>query len=477
MPSLLILVPLIGIIILNLPIGNVMRRLAFWFALGLFAVQIALAVWHYPLFHGHAAQSFDYIFKMALSVDHLSFIMLLSIGIVSLATLCVTRDTISDEKERSTFINLLIITSIGMSGIVMVRDLFSMYVFLEITAMASFVLIAFKKDGLALEGAFKYLILSAIATVMMLSSIAILMLISPDMTFGALRAAIGGSGQSKVVIIAMVLFICGLMIKGGLVPFHAWLPDAYTAAPAAISVLLAGIVTKAAGIYTLVRVVVSVFGFTPAVKTVLLAIGAMSILIGALVALTETNLKRMLAYSSISQVGYIILGLASATPLGIAGAAFHIFNHSIFKSLLFVNAAAVEKRLGTCDMDRMGGLSEKMPYTGATSVVGILSAGGIPPLAGFWSKIMIIIALWQSGNIAYSVLAILAGVLTLGYLLIIQRKIFFGRLADGLEGLREARPEVVVASVALAAITIAAGVLFPLFYIRFLEPVKGLFIR
>jgi multicomponent Na+:H+ antiporter subunit D len=477
MTSLLILVPIIGVIALNLPFGSFMKRLAFWFALGLFLVQTALAICHYPLLQAHARAGADYIFKFGLAVDHLGFIMLLSIGIVSLASLLVTRDTITDTSERFKFINLLIITSIGMTGIVMVRDLFSMYVFLEITAMASFVLIAFRKDALALEGSFKYLILSAIATVMMLSSIALLLLVSGDMSFAAIRSAVTASQNSRVVVLAVGVFICGLMIKGGLVPFHGWLPDAYTGAPAAISVLLAGIVTKAAGIYTIVRVVASVFGFTPTVQAALLAVGALSIVVGALVALTESDLKRMLAYSSISQVGYIILGLAAGTPLGAAGAAFHIFNHSIFKSLLFVNAAAVEKRLGTCDMDRMGGLASKMPYTGTTSVIGILSAGGIPPLAGFWSKIMIIVALWQSGNIAYSVIAILAGILTLGYLLIIQRKIFFGRLAGGLEALTEARPEVVVASVVLAAITVGAGVFFPAFYSNFVEPVKEIFIR
>jgi multicomponent Na+:H+ antiporter subunit D len=321
------------------------------------------------------------------------------------------------------------------------------------------------------------MILSAVASVMILSSIALILLVAPSTSFSAIHDALAQSANSKLIVLAMGIFICGLLIKGGVVPFHGWLPDAYTAAPPAVSVLLAGIITKSAGIYTLVRVVSSVFGFTEMTKAILLALGAVSVLVGALAALGQNNFKRMLAYSSISQMGYIVLGFATGTPLGIAGAVFHIFNHAIFKSLLFVNASAVESQLGTNDMDKMGGLAAKMPYTGTTSLIGILSAGGMPPLAGFWSKIIILIALWQSGSHAYCVIAAMAGVLTLAYLLMMQRKVFFGKLRDGLQETQEARVGVVAAAVILAAITIAVGLLFPAVFNAFAEPVKELLIK
>ena len=477
MPSLLILIPLFGIIILNLPFGNLMRKAAFWFAFALCMIQIALAITHYPLFWGNELEKMDFFFRINFSLDHLSFVMLLCIGIVTLASLLITRHTIFDEKERFKFINLLIITSIGMSGIVTVRDIFSLYVFLEITAIASFILIAFEKDVYGLEGAFKYMMLSAVASVMILSSIALILLVAPSTSFSAIHDAVRQSADSKLIILAMGIFLSGLLIKGGLVPFHGWLPDAYTAAPSAVSVLLAGIVTKAAGIYTIIRVVGSIFGFTDTVKAILLALGAISVIVGALAALGQNDFKRMLAYSSISQVGYIILGFATGTPLGIAGAVFHIFNHSIFKSLLFVNAAAVEAEAGTSDMDKMGGLAAKMPYTGITSLIGMLSAGGMPPLAGFWSKFIIIIALWQSGNHTYCVIAALAGVLTLAYLLMMQRKVFFGKLREGMQDLQEAHTGVVAAAIILAAITIGVGLLFPAVFKAFAEPVKELLIK
>ena len=470
--------PLFAIMVLNLPFSkDRMRKAAFWFAFAFFIVQVLVAIFHHPIFWGYEIEKIDAFFKVSFSVDYMSFIMLLCIGIVSLASLAVARYTIYDEKERFKFINLLIISSMGMSGVVMVKDLFSLYVFLEIIAVSSFIMVAFEKDVLALEGAFKYMILSVIATIFMLLSIALLLLVSGDTSFSAIKTGLKGAGDSRIIIFAISMFLCGLFIKGGLVPFHGWLPDAYTAAPAAVSVLLAGIVTKAAGIYTLIRVVTSLFGFDGPTGSILMALGAISILTGAFAALRQTDFKRMLAYSSISQVGYIILGFGTGSALGMAGAAFHLFTHSIFKSLLIVNSAAVGAKVGTSNMDRMGGLSEKMPITGATSVIGFLSASGMPPLAGFWSKLIIMIALWQSGHYAYFMIAVLASVITLAYFLLMQRKVFFGKLAEGLEGLQEAGPGMLAASCILAAITIGAGVFFPAVFNKFILPVKDLLLK
>jgi len=333
-PSLLILIPLFGVIALNLLFaGNGrLKGMAFAFALGLFILQIAVAIFHHPVFWNNSLERIDSFFNVSFFVDHLSFIMFICIGMVSIASLFVARYTMPDENGRFKFINLLILASLGMSGIVMVKDIFSLYVFMEITAVSSFLLIAYPRSLESLEGAFKYLVLSAVATVLMLSSIGLLLLISGSTSFSAIAAAIGDSRNSALIVFAIGLFICGLFIKGGLVPFHGWLPDAYTAAPAGVSVLLAGVVTKAAGIYTMIRIVTALFPYDKAVNSVLMLIGTISIFIGALVAIGQDNFKRMLAYSSISQMGYIILGLGAGTGLGIAGAVFHLFNHSIFKS-------------------------------------------------------------------------------------------------------------------------------------------------
>ncbi len=320
----------------------------------------------------------------------------------------------------------------------MLKDLFSLYMFIEVTAVASFILIAFQRDTNALEGAFKYIILSATATIMMLLSISIMLMVVGDTSFAAAGSAVRQSQGNPLVIVAIGLFICGLLIKGGVVPFHGWLPGAYSAAPAAASVLLAGIATKTSGIYALIRLTTSVFANNESVNHILLLAGVISILVGAFAAMGQSDFKRMLAYSSISQVGYIILALGCGTNLAIVGAIFHLFNHSIFKSLLFVNSAAVEKQSGTTNMNKLGGLGTKMPVTNATSLIAFLSTAGVPPLAGFWSKLIIVIALWQNGLYAYATIAVLASVLTLAYLLMMQRKVFFGKLAEGLTNVKEA---------------------------------------
>lgn len=469
--SLLILVPLLLLILFNLPLQGVMKRVAFGITLLFLAGQLVLALNPAWLLALDKVNPLAQLFPVQLAIDNLSLVMLLAIAIVSLTALFVAKSGIACDGQRFTFINLLLLTVIGMDGVVMVNDLFSLYVFLEITGAASWILIAFHGGKFALEGAFKYLLLSAIATVMMLSAIAVFMLITTSTTFADVAQAIKLSPAKTVSLVGIMLFLGGLFIKSGLVPFHGWLPDAYASAPNAVSVLLAGIVTKTTGVYTLIRLVTNVFGFTPALTNVLLVVGLLSVLIGALAALGQSDMKRMLAYSSISQVGYIILGLATNTVLGLAGAVLHLFNHAIFKSLLFVNAAAVEEQTGTCDMDKLGGVANKMGWTGFTSAVGFLSTAGIPPLSGFWSKLVIIIALWQTHHYAYATLAILASLLTLAYFLSMQRRVFFGQTLVSLENIKEAKAWLVWPALLLAFITIGIGVLFPKLINTLLFPV------
>ena len=167
-------------------------------------------------------------------MDHLSFIALLSIGIVSLSSLTVGRYIINSSDDMFNFINLLMIASIGMTGVVMAKDIFSLYVYLEVTAVSAFILIALQKESLALEGAFKYIVLSSIASILMLSSIALMVIVSGSTSFNAVRDALSLSHTSFIAGIAVAIFMCGLFIKGGLVPFHGWLPDAYMAAPSPV---------------------------------------------------------------------------------------------------------------------------------------------------------------------------------------------------------------------------------------------------
>lgn len=464
MSALLLIVPLGAVLVFNLPFAF-LRKGVIPFGVA-FAILQAWAVLFYP-------QELAVPVLLPLAVDGLSRVMLLAIAIVVAVTLFIGRVTVKDEIARCNFANLVVLALIGMNGVVLCADLFSIYVFVEIAAVSSFILIAAEKSRAGLEGAFKYFVLSAAASIAMLTAIALIFLFSGSTGFSDVAATFGRADGKPLVLLALALFIGGLFIKSGLIPFHGWVPDAYSSAPAAVSVLLAGIVTKTTGVYVLIRLVMDVFGFSAAVQNILMLAGALTLLGAAFAALVQTDMKRMLAYSSISQVGYIILSLGTGTPLGIAGAVFHLFNHAVFKSLLFVNAAAVEKQTGLRDMNAMGGLAEKMPLTGAASVIGLLSTAGVPPLAGFWSKLVIILALWQAGHYAYAAIAVLVSLITLAYFLIMQRRIFFGLLRPGFEKVAEAF-EMAFPTVLLAAITIAVGLIIPFIKGTFILPLTGM---
>ena len=474
MSALLIFIPLAAVLFLNLPAHKLLVRLAFWVGALLCLAQAALvihvpaSVWNCPCCPITGA------FHIAPGVDDLSRVMYLAIAIVGFVTLLAGRYAMPDSGKRFNFTNLVILALAGMNGLVTATDLFTLYVFLEITAVASFILIVFNDEKNAYEGAFKYLVLSAAATAMLLGAIGLLMIVAGDLSFASIASVIKTDSGNPLLMLAGALLLGGLFIKSGLVPFHGWLPDAYSSAPAPASVLLAGIVTKTTGVYALIRLA-GVLHLTigPAQKLILI-VAALSIVVGALAALGQSDFKRMLAYSSISQVGYIILGLGIGSPLALAGAAFHLFNHAIFKSLLFINAAAVEKQTGTRDMDKLGGLSDRMPVTGATSVIAFLSTAGIPPFSGFWSKLIIITAAWKAGFHAYALLAVLASVITLAYFLSLQRRVFFGKPASGFEELKEGNFWILAPAVLLAAITIGVGLAIPWLFGTFLLPIRSM---
>ncbi|MDD5247165.1 MAG: proton-conducting transporter membrane subunit [Candidatus Omnitrophica bacterium] len=472
---LFIIVPLFILMFLNLPFRG-LKRAAFWLAAALCLFQMFLILFPDSFFWKLDFAWLDHLFKFDLAIDGLGEIMLFCIGLVVFTSVFMGRYINADADEKLNFFSLLLIALAGLNGIVLVKDVFSLYVFIEITSVSSFMLISFYKRREALEATFKYLILSAIATILMLASISLIILISGGTSFSLMHEAIRNSPHDFLGIFAIGMFLSGLFIKAGLVPFHGWLVDAYSSAPSAVSVFLAGIATKAMGIYTLMRVTSAIFEFSIPIENVLMLIGAVSIIIGALDALAQNDFKRMLAYSSISQMGYIVLGFGCGTALGVAGAVFHLFNHTIFKSLLFVNSAALKIQTGTSRMDKLGGLARKMPLTAVSSLLAGLSTAGIPPLPGFWSKLIIIIALWGSGHYAYAVIAVLASLITLAYIISMQRRVFFGEPAGEMENVKEASPGVILPTLLLTLIVIVSGLFFPFILENFALP-AGMIIK
>ena len=274
-------------------------------------------------------------------------------------------------------------------------------------------------------------------------------------------------GMTKTVGFVIALFIMGFGLKASAVPFHAWLPDAHPSAPAPISAMLSGVLIKALGIYTIMRIMFNIVGKNELISAIIMFLGALSMVIGGLLAIGQKDFKRMLAYSSISQMGYVLIAIGLAlkpgaelvvASLALIGGLFHLVNHAVFKSLLFLCSGAVEYRTGTRDLGKLGGLIKKMPVTGSACAIGSLSIAGIPPFNGFWSKLIIILALFRGGYWIYGSVGVVVGFITLIYFVMLQKEVLFGKLPESLSGVREAPFAMVLPLVVLAALCLAMGV-------------------
>lgn len=405
----------------------------------------------------------DYeLFGARFALDSVSLLFLVVVNAVAFACMIYATSYVAHLGGRGKFFALLLIMVFGLNAMLLTRDLFSLYLFLEVASIASYVLVAFGLEHDGIESAVKYLLLSAVATSLVLVGILLVYMTAGTLEFAPLAAALEGTGGPVpgMLLLAAALFIAGFGLKAAVMPFHAWLPDAHPSAPAPISAMLSGVVIKVAGVYALARIFFGILPEIGEVRTVFLVLGTLSMIAGAVLAYFQRDFKRMLAYSSISQIGYILIGLGLGNLLGLVGALFHVFNHALFKSLLFLNSGAVQYRLGTRDIEQMGGLENRMPVTAATSVFGTLSIAGIPPFNGFWSKLFIIMGALAAGQTAVATLAILVSVFTLGYFLIIQRKVFFGHLNEKWREIREAPAAMSVAVILLAAACLLTGVFF-----------------
>ncbi|MCL6588419.1 MAG: NADH-quinone oxidoreductase subunit M [Firmicutes bacterium] len=468
-----IFVPLFGAVLMPF-LRKLWPKAATTVAIAVTSYQIAisgwLAYWNFvPKNEGLELERWIAGQQFALKIDGLTMVVLLTTGLVSLVTALFSARYQLDEDRRPGYNGLILLAVTGMNAMAMATDIFSLYIFLEVVSICSFILISYQMDD-GTQAAFKYMMLSAVATIFLLAGIALLFTLTGSVSFTEMAAGIKSGDPLVKFSLAFIFFAFAL--KAGTMPFHGWLPDAYTQSPAPVSVFLAGIVTKIAGVYTMMRIILNVFSFSKSFTLMLLIFGSVSTVMGAFMALGQKDFKRMLAFSSISQIGLILMGFAVGPPLGLIGAVFHFFNHAVFKSLLFLNSGAVEMATGTRDFDKLGGLANQMPVTGVTSVIGLLSTAGVPPLAGFWSKLLIIVALWVSGYPVFAGIAMFASIITLGYLLALQRGVFYGKIRPGLENVREVAPSFYWPAIIMAAITILSGIFFPIVYYKLLQPVS-----
>lgn len=396
---------------------------------------------------------------IALVLDSVSVFMLITISVVSFFVTIYAIQYMDRFTAKARFYALFSLMIAGMNGVVLTGDLFNLYVFLEIASIASYALVAFGCEHEELEAAFKYLVLGSVGSTLILFAVILLYAVTGSLNMAKVSAIIGGN-LGPVHLFAIALFIAGFGLKAALVPFHAWLPDAHPSAPAPISAMLSGVLIKTIGVYAMARVMLNVIGLTPLVSYLLMVLGTVSMVVGVLLAMGQDDIKRFLAYSSISQVGYIVLAIGIGTRFAIAAGLFHLINHAVFKSLLFLNSGAVEYATGTRDLNRMGGLKQKMPVTGTTSLIGSMAIAGIPPFSGFWSKLFIIVAGIQAGRYGFATWAAGVSVLTLAAFMRLQRRAFFGEPGEAVVSAKEVPSTMKISMVALSVLCIMMGLLW-----------------
>lgn len=363
---------------------------------------------------------------ISMVVDGFSVFMLVIVNSIAFLVALYSTGYVKKYTDTWKFYTLFMLMVGGMNGVLISGDLFNMYVTLEIAAIAGYALVAFGIDAEGLEASFKYAVMGAVGSSFMLLGIALLYSYTSTLNMADMAAVITTKGASKIMLFVSALFIMGFGLKAALVPFHAWLPDAHSSAPTPISAMLSGLLIKVLGIYALSRIFFNIFGMTPRISMIFIGLAVISMVVAGILAFGQYDIKRMLAYSSISQIGYIALGLGIGTPLSIMGALFHLFNHSISKSLLFLNAGAIERSTGTRDLRQMPGVLARSPVTGYTNLIGAMSICGIPPLGGFWSKIIIIFACIQADRPILAFIAIAVSIFTLGYYFKAVTPVLFG---------------------------------------------------
>ncbi len=399
-------------------------------------------------------------FGVVLVKDNLSQFMLLIVNIVAFLTIIYSYVYMKKFEDYLRFFTLFLFMLAGMNGVVLTGDLFNLFVFLEIASIASYALVGYGVDAEELEASFKYLILGALASVFILFGIGMIYSLTGSVNMADVARFIikNNLGNNNALLMATGLFIVGFGLKAGLVPFHAWLPDAHSSAPAPISVMLSGVLIKVLGIYAFIRIFYCVIGITPVVSNIFITMGVISMLVGAFMGFGQDDMKRMFAFSSVSQMGYIAVGIGIGTPFAIIGALFHLLNHAGFKSLLFLSSGAIETSTGTRNLSELGGLGKKMPVTSAASVIGSLSIAGVPPFNGFWSKLIIILAAFSAGYVWLGAILVLTAFLTLAYYLRFQKNVIFGEPSSNVKDAKEAPLLMLLPIIVFAIFCLLAGI-------------------
>jgi len=343
-------------------------------------------------------------YGIELRVDHFSAVLLLVISGASTFALVAGRQSIAAQVEperQPMFFAAWLLALAGLAGIVVSADAFNVFVFMEISSLASYVLIAGGPDRRALPSVFKYLIMGTIGATFYLIGVGLIYMMTGTLNLADMELRIHEVAEQAPILVAAGFITVGLALKAAVFPLHAWLPNAYTYAPHAVTVFLAACATKVS-LYVLLRFDFLVFqpnlaGHDLQFGYFLMPLAVLAIIVASVVAVFEQNLKRLLAYSSVAQVGYIMLGASLVSAAGLTASIVHILNHSLAKGTLFLAVAGLALRHGSLRLDGIAGAARTMPWTMAAFVIGGLSLIGVPGTAGFISKWYLILAVLDRG--------------------------------------------------------------------------------
>ncbi len=457
--------PLLAALILVLLRGRG-TRFAGWIAGGSAVVTLGAVFGLLPTLYGggEPAVAFSWIpavnIQLRLHVDWLTLPFLVTEAAVTLAAVLYSWGYHKADERSGYFYALLLLFAVGMSGTTLADDLFLFYIFWELMLIASCVLILVWGEG-ARRGAvaLKYFIFTHLGSLMVLVGLLVLYNATGSDSLVALRAG-GWELAPGLLTTVLTLFFIGFSVKMAIFPVHLWLPDAHTVAPMPVTIMLAAAMLSM-GAYGILRFPFSLFTaeqIAPFALPLMLA-GLISEVYGALMALAEKDIKRIIAYSSVSQMGYILFGLGTLNRAGIEGATLHVIYHAIVKALLFMVAGIVIRATGRRNIDELGGLGRAMPWVTACAVIGGLGIAGMPPLGIFNSEWMIFSGGFETTHIALSALTLFASLLTVVYALRFLGGIFLGERPAGLTTSPVSKI-LVATTVALTVLLIIEG-LFP----------------
>jgi len=364
-------------------------------------------------------------FGITLVADRFAAILVTISAIVAFTIFFYSHQEISKERKKYGFYPVLLIMMFGVSGSFLTGDIFNLYVWFEVMLVASFVLIVLGNSKAQLEGAVKYVILSFISSGFLLTGTGILYKLTGTLNMADLAVAITQYPDKGLITLAACFFFMGFGIKAAVFPLFSWLPASYPTPPISIAGLMAGLLTKV-GMYALIRFFTLIFTHdVPLTHTFLLVVSGLTMFVGVLGAVAQNDFRKILSFHIISQIGYMVMGLALFTPLAIAGAIFYIIHHILVKTNLYLISGIVKASNGSFLLKKLGGVYDRFPGVTVLFVISAFSLAGIPPLSGFWGKFMLAKAGLELEQYVIVAISLLVGLLTLFSMSKIWRSVFW----------------------------------------------------